>query len=437
MTIDLKLENGKLLIGAKLITAEIGIDNGSIVEISRNVSKPADEKIDLKGNIVLPGLIDVHVHLRDFKLSYKETLETGTMALAAGGITCAVDMPNTFPPVNSYEMLVKRINRARGKLYINVLFTAFPSKKDIVKLATLTRFFKIDLSRTHFLDFNPYSERELSEVFSKISSTESVLAFHAEDIRGTSESWPMKASAEISAVKYILNWAIKFKNDYNGKLKIHICHVTLPSTVKTVLESRRTLKNLSIEVTPHHLLLSTRHLARFKSIAKVTPPLRSDCTRRKLMKYFSKGLIDMVASDHAPHAPTEKIEDIAKAPPGIAGAETMLPLLLNLVNKGVISLSLVRRVLHDAPCKLLGLKYDIYEGSKAHLTIINMKAKWKIRGEDLYSTSKLTPFEGMTVKGLPFITIVNGKIVMRNRVVYESVKPGDVINEWKREGTIS
>lgn len=437
MTIDLKLENGKLLIGDQLIPAEIGIDDGSIVKVSRIVHEHADERVDLKGNIVLPGLVDVHVHLRDFKLSYKETFETGTMALAAGGVTCAVDMPNTLPPVNSYRILVKRIDEAKGKLYVNVLFTAFPSKRDILKLVTLTYFFKIDFSRTNFLDFNPYNERELSEVLSKVSSETIVVAFHAEDTRKTGGSWPMKASAETSAVKYILNWLVKFMNQYDGALKAHICHVTLPSTVKLILESKRKLKNLTMEVAPHHLLLSKRHLGKFKSIAKVTPPLRSSHTRRRLLRYFSEGLIDIVASDHAPHALTEKAENVIKAPPGIAGAETMLPLLLNLVNKGVINLSLVKRVLHDAPCKLLGLKHDICEGSRAHLTIVDMKARWKIRGEDLYSMSKLTPFEGVTVKGIPSITIVNGMIVMRDRVVYENVKPGEVINEWRRKGTVS
>jgi len=416
-TVDLRLENAKIPYRGSLVSGGVAIADGKLVAIRKGPLLPnADVKIDLRGMLLLPGVIDAHVHFRDPGLTWKEDFASGSMAAAAGGVTTVCDMPNCIPRTNSLKRFTEKVEIAGKKSYVDfALHVALPkTKEEGIKL--------MKAGAASFGEVFTYSEGDAAiRNFLDLGLTISV---HAEDPRvlerfksngnGIEEfirSRPREA--EISEISRLLPLA--------ENAHIHICHVTTSESVDLIRRGKKQKNKVTCEVTPHHLLLSLTHLRRLGPYAHVLPPLRSPADGSDLLRALRDGTIDIVSSDHAPHTAEEKEKgqaNLFEAPPGVVGVETSLPLMLTLVRKGKLSLFRLIEAMCTSPAKIFGLRNEsgvpkgtLEIGGDADLVVVDQKKKWKLKGKELHGKTKFTPFEGREVIGMPTMTFVRGKKV--------------------------
>ena len=391
------------------------VENGKISRIARRLSIDSDRILDASGLCALPGLIDVHVHLRDLKLAYKEDFTTGTAAAAAGGFTTVLDMPNTVPPTSTARRLVEKQRVSKNKIYVNVGFhaAASPDPKTIANLARGGAFsLKLYMPKpiTRFDVQDNEAIRRMMQVAQRFRIP---ITVHAEDLlEGQTEpaaNFEKLAEAreplfETSAVRRVASI------QEMTRCWVHYCHLTLSSSLQVL--SGPTQRQTA-EVTPHHLLLSKKILRKFKGKGWMVPPLRSERERLNLLMSTRRGRADVVASDHAPHSLREKAEVAGRCPPGIPGLETTLPLMLTMFNRGLFSMSRIVRVLSENPARIFGLesKAAIQKGNDADLTLINLKKRDRIDPAKFLSKAKYSPFEGYKTKGTVESTIVGGTLV--------------------------
>ncbi len=411
--LDLCLINCKLDINSFNVC--LGIKKGLIVSIKK-LPSAADETIDLKGKIVLPGLIDAHVHFRDPGLTHKENFQTGSASAAAGGFTTVMDMPNTFPPTNTPQAYIEKVEIASKKSLVDFgVHAGVADLADIKELAKLKpASFKI------FMDMVDHDF--LMEAFSKIKrvAPDCLISLHAEDkkiVRHCTEMMKEKGSdpilyalarppkAEIEAVQKALSLAGKYDQ------KIHFCHVSTVKSLKMIKKAQTTGLNITAEITPHHLFLDAKYFKRFGNLAKTNPPLRDE---KNCLNMNNLTEIDIIGTDHAPHTIEEKNKNLWDAPPGVPGLETALPLLLTQVNQGIISLDDIKRLFCEKPAKIFNIpnKGAISKGMDADLVVLDLEKKGVIDPDNFKSKSKYSPFEGFNYKGLPVMTLVRGQKVM-------------------------
>jgi len=423
-TADLNLINTKILTDKGFIEAGISIEANRIYKVAKPPNMPkASKTIDVKGNVTLPGLIDAHVHLRDLELAYKEDFFTGTCAAAAGGFSTVLDMPNTQPPTNTPERLKEKIQRAKNKVIVNVGFYAdFPRQynqfKEMVKNGALA--FKVNLFRPS-TELNVHQDEPLLSAFKQAKRLNRLVAVHAEEgdiIQKMEEAFRksgkkslshyLKAHSigrEVNTVRRVLKLAGQVG------LQTHFCHVSAASSINHLKKFR---SRITCEATPHHLFLTTAELRRLGGIALTAPPIRPSPNASKLWRAVNEGLIDIIASDHAPHALEEKQrENIWEVPPGIPGLETTLPLMLTQVNRGQTSWSRLIQLLATKPAEIFHLaRGSIQAGGFADLVIVDMDQEYEIDFSKFFSKAKYSPFDGWKVKGKPTKTFVNGQLVM-------------------------
>lgn len=438
MSVDLVLKNAKIYAFNRIIEAGLAVEDGKIFRIAKETNLPkSSEKIDLNGLLVLPGIIDVHVHLRDQELSYKEDFLSGTSAAANGGVTLVMDMPNNKPTTMDSATLRERMNIASGKTIVNIAFySAFPADiREIKRIADEgARAFKIFLShKVGGLD--PNDDLAVTEAFMEASKLNLPISVHAEDgmlLQENIRKLRLNKRDDLDAYLEAHSQEVEVKGvrravNLAGKsgAHMHVCHVSTAEGLKTVLNAKKDGLPVSCEVTPNHLFLSVRHAGKMGSIALTNPPLRPQSDVSYLQSALEKGLIDIVASDHAPHALKEKegssIWDISA---GIVGLETMLPLLLTHANRGYLSISTLVKVMAEKPAEIFGFKDRGYikEGKCADLVVVDLKKEWIIDPSEFLSKAKFSPFEGWHVKGKPVKTFVNGLLVMDEGEIV--AKPG-------------
>jgi len=428
LLVDLVLYNTKVYTQKGLIEAGIAIDKDRIVKIAKKTNIPkATTQIDLKGNIALPGLVDSHVHLRDQQLSYKEDFTSGTSAAAAGGITTVVDMPNNQPTTMSAQTLKERMRLARPSILVNVAFnSAFPSQlHDIPRIVNTGAVgFKLYLLE-QIGGVNIEDNGALLRAFKATRQTRLPIAVHAEDRRmirqaqrnlmerGQNDLAAFIEAHSTSAEEKAVKRATEFSRLSGAYL--HVCHVSSEKAVKPILRAKKLGHRVTCEVTPHHLLLTTQHLKKHSTLASCVPPLRKRSDVAFLWKNLQKGLVDTIASDHAPHSWNEKNDDsVWDAKPGIVGLETMLPLLLTQVQKKRLMLRQLVSLACERPAEIYHIKGrgNLSEGSFADITVVDLKKDTAIDASKFYSKAKFSPFHGWKVRGLPVQTFVNGQLVM-------------------------
>ena len=406
----------------------IGIENGKIVSIQR-LPSVADEIVDLNGKIILPGLIDVHVHMRDPGLTYKENFKTGTESAAAGGFTTVLDMPNTKPPTNTVHDFKNKLKIAGSKSIVDFgLHAGTANPEEIPGLGDLyPASFKV------FMDL--HDDEFLMNLFSEIADLnqsgnhDHLVSLHAEDQEIVKKYTAMKSSETSSdsmvyadarpplAEDVAVSKAIMMAKEFN--LKVHICHVSTKKALDSIQNARTEGCDISSEVTPHHMFLDSSYLKKFANFAKTNPPLRSDSTKITLQDLPKT---DVVGTDHAPHTIAEKKKNVWNAPPGIPGLETALPLLLNQINLGNISFNEIRRLLCENPAELFKIenKGHIKTGMDADFVVVDMKKELTIDSDKFYSKAHYSPFDGMKVKGVPIMTILRGEIIMKDSEVFKA-----------------
>ncbi|AEK73186.1 dihydroorotase [Thermococcus sp. 4557] len=389
---DLVLK-GKFLTGGKLIEGSIGVSDGKILRVSTGELR-GEETIQIgRGKVILPGLIDVHVHLRDFDQRKKETVETGTMAAVHGGITAVFDMPNTQPPVLDVETFERRNALFEGRAYADyaLSFLIRNNCGDAVKAGA--DFYKIFMGASTGGVFSEDFEGDYS-------CAPGIVSVHAEDAEIIAQNPERPPEAEIRAINRALNAAEKL-----GK-PLNICHVSTADGIGAILG--RNLPRVSFEVTPHHLFL-TRKDYEENPLLKVYPPLRDEEHRRALWRNFSR--IPLIASDHAPHTQEDKESGAA----GIPGLETEVALLLDAVNRGMLELSDIVEKMHSNPVRIFGIRNKGLEvGKDADFTVVNLKKEWVVKPEEFYTKAKWSPWEGRKLRGKVVMTILRGRIVMED-----------------------
>jgi dihydroorotase (multifunctional complex type) len=443
LTVDLLLTDAKAYTKGKLRDCSIAINEGKIFKIGKQTNMPkAESTIGLKSLLVLPGIIDAHVHLRDEGKAYKEDFYSGTAAAAAGGITTVLDMPNNAPVTMSAVTLRNRMEIAKKKVLVNVAFySEFPKKKDeignIVKEGALG--FKLFMvEQVGGLDIG--DDNALFEAFKIVESLQVPVAVHAEDeatieatrtalerTNGNDVEAFLKAHsvrAEEIAIKRLLNIAEK------TGVRTHFCHVSTRNGLKAIVDGKKLGLPVTCEVTPHHLLLSVEDLRQIGSTAIMLPPLREEEHIIALWNGIKNEQVDTIGSDHAPHTLEEKINDVVwNVKVGIPGLETLLPLLLTEVNRGRLTIAELVRLTAEEPAAIFNLKNrgKIAEGNHADLTVVDLKRKYAIDASMFQSKAKYSPFNQWNARGRAVKTFVNGQAVMDEDEIIGEAVCGDIV----------
>lgn len=402
--------------------AEILIKKDRIEAVSLSLGPVDVPVLDLKGKIILPGFIDAHVHLREPGGEGKETIATGCAAAVAGGFTAVACMPNTDPPIDSKEIVSYIKERAR--------------KADLARvypLGTLTRGQKgqelspmWELAQEGVRGFSDDGRPLMnSGLMLKAMQFALILGLpvisHCEDLSLSGEGvvhagaygyrLGLPVIPSISEAVMVAR-EILLQQKVGGKL--HLAHISAKESVALLRWARECEINLTAEVTPHHLLLADDAVQEFNTNAKVNPPLRTSADRDALLEALQEGLIEIIATDHAPHRPDEKEADFLSAPFGIIGLETAFPLLWSkIVERGLLSLTELVKCLSTAPANLLGVPGgNLAPGTPADLVVIEPHREFVVRPDKFYSRGQNTPFKDWRLKGTPVLTMVGGDIKM-------------------------
>jgi dihydroorotase len=383
---SLLIKNGKVYQNGALIRKNIFVKDDKITKITSQELK-ADEVIDAKDKIIIPGLIDGHVHFREPGATHKEDFLTGSMAAAAGGITSILDMPNTNPPTTNLQRLDEKRKLAR-KSIVNYGFHFGSTKDNFSEIVKAENVASVKVYMDHTTgELIINDEASLKEIFTRNKT----VATHAEG-------------------KNVLK-ALEFIKGGNNHL--HICHVS--SKEELFYAKGKKIKNsVSVEVCPHHLFLTAKDVNDLGNFGEMKPGLQTMEDSKALWEGILNGKVDTIATDHAPHTLEEKRE--MNYPFGVPGCETMLPLMLNSLNDKKIKLNKIIELCCENPARIFKIKNKgfIKEGYDADLTIIDLELEKEVKNGELFTKCCWSPFDGWKLKGWPTHTIVNGNIVFDN-----------------------
>jgi dihydroorotase len=418
----LVLRNGRAVCPASGLdaTLDILIDGGKIAALGRGLRPRGARLFDADGLVVVPGFIDLHVHLREPGQEHKETIESGARAAARGGFTTICCMPNTSPVNDNVEVTRFILERSRTAA-VHVLPIAAVSRgllgEEMNDLAGLAAAGAVAFSD----DGRPVAgARLMRRALEESRRLRTLVIDHCEDIAlaggGVMNEGSLSkrlglpgipgAAEEVAAARDIILAGLT-----GGRL--HLAHVSVAGTVRLLREARRRNVRVSAEATPHHLLLTEAACSGRDPRAKVNPPLRGRADVETLLEAVREGLIGVIATDHAPHADEEKAAGFEKAPFGINGLETAVSLLLDrLVREKVIGLKKLVRMMSTTPASLLGLKRKgvLRRGADADLTLLDLGVRTTVDVRSFVSGSRNSPFDGWRLRGAPVATLVNGRV---------------------------
>ena len=414
---DLVLKNCRLAdeVGEHFIK----VDDGKITGISKTPLE-ASETIDIEGNYVLPGFIDPHIHFRDPGLTQKEDFKTGSMAAANGGFATVIDMPNTLPKTNTYRALEEKIKIAKSKSVVNFELQVGHSNLDEMK-----KMMKLNpISVKVFMDLE--SDESLEKIFHDLSilkettSYNGLVATHCEKKSIVeSETERLKQNEENPAIDYTYARPTKSEDESvkqaielarANDLRLHICHLSSSKSLSIAKSASKSMP-VSWEFTPHHLLLDNSAYNIYGTFIKTNPPLRPEADSVRIGNLDEESII---GTDHAPHTLEDKTKGTWASSPGIPNLETVVPLLLTEVNNGNLDFKLIPKIFSENAAKVYGLnsKGKIEIGYDADFTVIDLKREGKFDISEFKTKAEYSPFDGWEYKGLPIMTIVNGKVVM-------------------------
>ena len=399
------LKNGIDVFGKKI---EILI-NGEIIEkISQNIDESRFKNnenariIDTEGKLVMPGIIDVHTHMRDPGITYKEDFATGSRACAKAGVTTFYDMPNTIPTTTTLENLLKKKKLANEKSIVNFGFHFGGSKNDNVE--EIKKVLSSGEANTVKIFMNVTTGEMLiedDEILKKVFKNSKLVLVHAEN--------------------EMIDKAIELNKNYGKGL--YVCHIPSENELKKVINAKKNNElntkehPIYAEVTPHHLFLNTEireSTERNKMLLRMKPELREKSDNEFLWEAINRGEIDTIGTDHAPHLISEKLEKITFGMPGV---ETSLALMINAFNEGKISLEMIQKLMCENPAKIMKIEKrgKLEEGFFADIIVVDTQKEWIVAVDDtIESKCGWTPYENWKLKGKNTLTIVNGEIVYKN-----------------------
>src|SRR4051812_26175859 len=418
MNVDTKLTGGRVHLPSGPADVDVGVRDGKIVAIGE--VGDAGETIDCRGLDVLPGVIDSQVHFREPGLEAKEDLESGSRAAVLGGVVAVFEMPNTKPNTDSEAAINDKLARAEDRMWCDHAFYVGATSANAELLGELERLpgtagVKIFMGASTG-DLLVSDDRELARV---LAHGRRRVAIHAEDeprmqarlserISGDPSSHPVWRDDEsaILATRRILALARA------ARRQVHVLHVTTPAELELLGQNKDIA---TCEVTPQHLTLAGEDAyPRLGTFAQMNPPIRSGAHRDGLWEWLRQGVVDVMGSDHAPHTREEKAKTYPQSPSGMPGVQTLLPLMLNHVAEGRLTLQRLIDLTSAGPQRVFGIagKGRIAVGYDADFTVVDLKARWTIEESWLASKCGWSPFTGETLTGRPVGTFIRGAQVM-------------------------
>ena len=427
---SMAIENAKILRNGGLVQANVLIKNEKITSVSRRPFSTAFSRIDAKGKLLIPGLVDGHAHLYDPAFTNREDFTSGSSAAAAGGVTTIIEMVLSTP-VDTVDRVTTKIEEGRRSSLVDFSLHAGMMNEsncsNIAAIATLgVRSFKTFMCKPYYVN-----DHTLMSLMRETSRQHSILNVHAEDEEIANRNLENLTSiarkdplahlewkpniAEESAVRK----AVDFARGIGGRL--HISHMSTAEGTEVVRKAKRQRVNVTTETCPHYLTFTRKDMKKQGPYLKMNPSLKGPKDAQALWKGLRDGTVDIVTSEHAPGNKEEKEAgwtDIWKAWGGVPAIETMLPVLLNEgVNKERLSLASLQRVCCENPAKIFGIyprKGVIRNGADADLVIVDLKMKRRVSSENLHHKVGWTPYEGRRLKGWPTLTVRRGEIIYQD-----------------------
>lgn len=426
MTQSMSIVNAKIWLEDGLYEGGLFVEDGKIAKIGKSMPE-ADHVMDAKGNLVLPGLVDLHVHFREPGFTHKEDFYTGSCAAAAGGITTIVDEPNNNPVTSTPDALREKMSLIKRKAAVDYTFSVAlhadtPEHIPVFREMGVNCFAVFDelgdaptgMDDTGVL-LDALSQVKEAEGLALLNCRESDLVVHiTERLRGSGSGTLDDYNAHFPHVAESVGAAKRVLLSHAVGVKTHMREVSTLETVNVLRKLKHYMVGVTAEARPDHLLLNHENTRGLGPYAQQWTPVRRKTDNEALLGALRDGVIKVIASDHATHTEGEKErgwDDIWESLPGLPAVETMLPLLLTKVNEGVLELGTLIDAASANPAKVMGQfprKGCIRMGSDADLVLVDMKMQRVIRGEGLHGKTKWTPFEGWRTRGAPVATYVRG-----------------------------
>ncbi|WP_226007269.1 allantoinase AllB [Natrinema salinisoli] len=442
MSVDLVVRNCTVVTPAgRSPDSGVAVEDGTIVAVGRSDRLPdADRVLDAEGNVLVPGIVDCHIHNREPGLEYKEDWESATRAAAAGGVTTVVGMPNTDPVIDRPEHLELKFERGEASAHVDFQSYAVVTSENLDLIPEIAETgplgFKIFLGST-VGDVPPPNDGEILEAMEKIRETGKRLGFHEENgeiidhyterfqAAGRNEPIDHSHSRPVIAEQEAVERMITFAEETGAK--IHMFHVSSGSAAEAVARGKSRGIDVTAETTPHYLWFTEDVMREKGNVARVQPPIRNADERERLWDVgIDDGAIDCIATDHAPHTPEEKMVDDPfgntwDAISGFVGLETEVPAMLTFVDQGRFTLEEWVRRHSTCPAQVWGMypqKGSLQVGTDADFTVVDPDREWTLEDRtDLHSKNCVTPFEGESFTGKAVATVVRGAIVAEDGAV--------------------
>ena len=400
--------------------ADVFLKDGKIEKVGKNLKVKADQVIDAKGKIVTPGLVDIHVHLREPGFEYKETIATGTLAAVAGGVTSVACMPNTNPPIDDQAIVYFIKSKAEKEGYCHVFPVGCISKRregaEMSEIGELKKAGVVALSD----DGSPVMNAELMRRVMEYAKTQDLVVIeHCEDMHlsnnGVMNEGAPSTAMGLRGIPTASETVMVARNIVLAEMtgaKFHVAHLSTAGSVELVRQAKKKGLKVTAETAPHYWSLSDKSIKNYNANFKMNPPLRGEEDVAAIRKALKEGVIDCIATDHAPHAGTEKQCEFDQAAFGIVGLETLFALTYShLVEPGVVSLSRAIEMLTVGPSKIVSIpKGTLSEGADADVAIFDIQTEKEVDVKKFKSKGKNSPFNGWRLKGWAVTTIVSGEV---------------------------
>jgi dihydroorotase len=421
---SLVIKNGRVIDPASRrdAIADVWIEDGLIRGVGQNLSRPGADEFDATGLIVAPGFIDMHVHLREPGFEHAETIESGSRAAAAGGFTSICPMPNTNPVNDSATVTSYIIETARRRAVVNVFpigaITKGSAGEELAAVGSMREAGAVAISD----DGRPVmNARLMRRAMEFARSLDMPVINHCEDLH-------LSAGGDMHEGLASVRWGLRGIPGCSEDVMVardivlaettgaryHVAHISSRHAVEMVAFAKARGLTVTAEATPHHLALADADMPPYDSNYKMKPPLRSRCDVGEVVNGIASGAIDAIATDHAPHAGSEKMQEFELCPFGILGLETALGVALeNLVHSGRIGLGRLVELFTTGPARILGRigRGTLAPGAAADVTIFSSDREWTYDVNKSFSKSRNSPFDGKTFRGGPLATIVGGRMV--------------------------